>query len=327
MPSRVLWAPCEHAHCVQPRPVPRRRTGARLDGRDGHAVVDHPRCDNHLAAGEHIGRTSAPAPVGTARVGGRGEHREVARHVGAGFWEQQHLAPGGILGVDQHRQRVVVDHHEVSGVEALRVGLGHDGHHRLAHEPHHAVGEEGTPHGGVGEGEGWSWREVGEVGGGDDGDHAGGGDGLAHVHADDAGVGHRRAYVDHVGGAVETEAGDVAALSDDEAGILDAQHPRPENAAPGLAPLAVGCSEGCVMAARCPMNTSQRNTRGVVVPSSAVVGARTRGATRTPGEAHAHRARFPVGRLTIRRQRGVCRAGRARPSWATCWDTRGAGWS
>ena len=131
------------------------------------------------------------------------------------------------LRVDHHGQRLVVDDDGLQGIDRLGGRLGDHRRHALA-GPLDAVGGQdarrvdvvldarhaaGRP--------GHGQRVVGDVGAGEDGDHAGHGACRRRVDGPDVGVGVRAAQDRQVGHARHLDVVEVAALAGDEARVLD----------------------------------------------------------------------------------------------------------
>jgi hypothetical protein len=157
-------------------PLGRSRPGLHRRGRDP-LVHDGP-LDHHLAPFEQV-------VLERGRVPERRGH--VAAHLG-----EQHGGIGlaGLSRVDDDRQRLVIRVHQFGRVLTL-VGLLGDHHRdRLANEPDHVAGQQRLAHLAVDHlrhrrGE---QREIGQVGAGVCGDHAGGGPGGGQVDRPDPGV-------------------------------------------------------------------------------------------------------------------------------------------
>ena len=162
--------------------APQRRPGPALERAGGQTLVDQRGGHDHVAARERVpNRLRAALPR--------------RHHVGARLGEQQHLTPFRDVELGDGRQRVVVDPDQLGRVLALRVSLADDGHDRLAHEPHAAVGQQRAGHGGwVGRADLWLRADV-EICRSHDVDHARGRSSGVDVDGPDDRVRYRGGYV------------------------------------------------------------------------------------------------------------------------------------
>jgi hypothetical protein len=106
---------------------------ARLERARRHPLADQRAGDGHVAAVEEILRMG----------GGRLRPR---RDVRAGVREDECLVLQRLLGIDDHRQRVVVDHHELRCVGARCAVLADDDRDDLADQSHDVLRDDGPPH-------------------------------------------------------------------------------------------------------------------------------------------------------------------------------------
>ncbi len=200
-------------------PVRSRRAG--FDGRSGQALVDDPLLDHDLGAAEVRPRA----------------RREPLHHVRADVRKQQLLVTQRRLRIDDHGERLVIDHHQVGSVAPARSVLGHDCDDRLTHEPHHATSDERSAHAlGEGGAGGRGHAELGEVVPRKDGEDTGCGLGSGHVDAGDPCVRHRRPDVGQPSRVREHHIFDVRSAHGQEPGILQPRHPGAQDAAQPLLP-------------------------------------------------------------------------------------------
>ena len=167
MPARAARVPCAPwfgIHAVsRPSGAPGRGRGPGLHRRRRDPLIDDGAGDDHLAAVEQIGSQGGRVAEGGGHVGARGgeQHGRVGR--------------AGLGHIDDGRQHVIVDIHQVRGVLALVAALGDDHRHRLADVPDHVLGQQSLTHVLV-EHAGYRRRhrrEVRQVGPGERGDDAG----------------------------------------------------------------------------------------------------------------------------------------------------------
>ena len=170
---------------------------------------------------------AARSPSGDAGPALLAEGRDQVR---AQLGEEDRLAGEPLDRVDDHRQRLVVDHHPLRGVRPLLGGLAeHDGH-RLADEADAVRRQQRPGHRPVGHAR--HGRQV-DLGPRDDVHDAGQAARLGDVHPDHQGVRHRRAQERGVHRALEgrlAEVGGVATTLGQQAGVLDARDTRAEDA-------------------------------------------------------------------------------------------------
>ena len=127
------------------------------------------------------------------------------------------------FGIGGGGQRLVVDGHELGGVDGLDQGLGHDNGHRFAHEAHLAVRKRGAGEL-VGHLDEPVVRGHAELCCGDDLDHARRPACLAGVDAADMRVGDRGAHEYRVAYAVGVMVIDVATARGEQLGVLAASY-------------------------------------------------------------------------------------------------------
>jgi hypothetical protein len=144
-------------------------------------------------------------------------------------WEEQRPVLQRLLRIDDHRQRVVVDHHQLGCVDAGRPVLADDDRDDLADEADDVLRDDGPAHVLREAERGWPERRQVDVAGGEDLD-AGERVGRARVDAVDLRVREQRADEGDGGGPLRHEILDVSPPAAEEAVVLRAQHPVPENA-------------------------------------------------------------------------------------------------
>ncbi len=194
---------------------PVRRPGTALDRRRGHPLVDDSLGDDDLASAE----------VGLLRRG------EPHHHVRAVLGKEQHLVVDRGFGIDNAVERLVVDHHEIGGIGPSRPVLGDDRDDGLTDVAHRAHGDERTAHR-VGEcgidvgGE----SELGEVVGGEHGQHSGRSLRRSRVDAENPGVGVGGSDVREPGRIWEFDVLDVRPPDCQQPGIFETHDPGAEDA-------------------------------------------------------------------------------------------------
>ena len=131
-PSRSWWGVCVDSHTVR-RPSSTELGGvrARLDRARRHPLADHPARGDDLAAGEQRRRPGSRAGV----------HADVGPDVRRTAAPRRRAPPRGSV---YDRQRVVIDLHQLRGVEPELAALGEDRRHDVAHEAHGVGGQKGA---------------------------------------------------------------------------------------------------------------------------------------------------------------------------------------
>ena len=177
---------------------------ARLERGRRHPLADDAAADDGLAAREDV-------LVGTVRV--------VPADVRPDLREEQHVAAERILRIDDDRERVVVDQHELGSVDSGGGAVGEHDRDDLAREACDVARDRQPGHARLDPGEVGRERLEVDIGAGEDAralDHA-------RVDAEDARVRQRRADEDDVQRSLELEVLDVSRLAHEEARILLAQ--------------------------------------------------------------------------------------------------------
>ena len=204
--TTVPPARCRHPH------LERHRRQALVDDALGH---------DDLTAIERV----TVAEIGAVGRGNR--HGGVGAHLGV----QHQLIGCGTLGIDHRRQRVDLDDHPLGGVDRLGTGLGHHRCNRLADEAHPVGGEQRPGHPRRRHAQRRCERRKVEVVGGDHGDHPWSIERLGRIDVDQLAVGDARAHKYDVGGASQLEVLHKSALAPQQRVVLNAVHPRAEDAA------------------------------------------------------------------------------------------------
>ena len=180
--------------------------GVALHRHDGDPLVFQPGPDDRRRALEGVLAVGAALTVD---------------HVGTELLElRRRPVCDCFLHVGHGRKRLVVHHHELSGVHCRGVGLAHHDGHGFADEPDLARGQRRTSAGLVQDHEAVERGHV-EVGGREHRDHSRRGGRGRRVYSLDPGVGYGRADERHPGQVVQLDVADEGAAPGEEFGVLD----------------------------------------------------------------------------------------------------------
>ncbi len=208
---------------------PGRGGGAGLHRAGRDALVDDALAHHDVAALEEL----------VAAEAGHAEGRGVEHHVAPGALVDERRAGRGLLHVDEHVERLVVDDHGLGGVGPLGAVVGDDRGDGLADVAHLVAGQHGPGDHRV---EGGGRGLEPQAGGGVDRHDPRHGFGVGGVDAGDDGVGHGRADVGDVESTLEqrlVQVGEVDGAGRQELRILATQHAVAEDASGHVVPPAM----------------------------------------------------------------------------------------